>query len=144
MRKWSIVLLVSITVLFAGAGVLLSADDEPDGLPDISGTWVGKAKIKGYDMTGDGDHEKMKVPVTIEILQEGNEIHAQITPEDGSPFEMEGLIGDGHFWLASVEDGEVALWVGHVKSKGKKIKGTFLSGEDDYVFEMGIQLKRPK
>jgi len=146
MRNGFIALLVVSFSLSVGVGVLLSdIQPGPDGLPDISGTWVGKVKIKGFDMTGYGDHEKVTMAVTFEIDQEGEEIDALVTPDDGTdPFEMEGLIGDGHLWLASLGDGGIALMIGHVKNKGKKIKAVFLSGEDDYVFEMKVNLKRPK
>ena len=50
MHKRAILLLVVPVVLVAGAGVLLSQGvPNTDGLPDISGDWVGKAAFKGFE-----------------------------------------------------------------------------------------------
>jgi len=145
MRFKVIGLLVVPFVLAAGAGILLSQGmDEPDGLPDISGDWVGKAKYKDYGMTGNDEGDKGAVPLEVEVEQEGPEILLGITPEGDSTFTMSGLIGDGHFFAWSDSEEEIAFMIGHVKKKGKQIKGTFLSGQYDRCTEVKISLKRPK
>ncbi|MEN8150638.1 MAG: hypothetical protein ABFS86_12505, partial [Planctomycetota bacterium] len=129
-----------VFALCAGTGALLFA--EPDGQPSLAGDWIGKAKYKGYDMSGEGENEKGKLPIQVEFLQRGSYLYAAIYVEEGPEFELEGQIGGGHFWLfGETEDGPMICF-GHVKSKGRKIKAHLQIAEGGWMSDVVIQLKR--
>ncbi|MEN8150639.1 MAG: hypothetical protein ABFS86_12510 [Planctomycetota bacterium] len=141
MRKMIAATLSIALVLAVGAGVLYSA---PDDLSDIDGMWVGKVKVKAFDMSGEDDDWKGKEPVEVEIDLEGRDIRALIHVEEGPVFDLRGYIGDGHFWMTGETESGPLMWVGHVKAKGRRIVGRLLGGEEQYALEIAVQLKRPK
>ena len=145
MRKSIIAGLVLTITLLAGAGMLYSDTDKPDGLPEIGGNWTGKARVKAWDMTGEGDHYRGREPLEVKVGQEGFSVFFTIFTEDGGePLSMKGVIGDGRFWAYGESESGPLLMVGKVRNKGRKIIASFLGGEGPSALEVKLQLKKDK
>ncbi len=144
-------LLAALALAAGGAASLLAQEggDEADGLPDIGGAWTGTAKVVLYEMSTGGRKEKLKLPVTLAVTQAGADLTIDLTvtdPEEGTiSFHLTGKIGNGHFWAATDGEGEeegALVMTGHVKAKGKKIKGTGIAASDNEVDEIRFSLKK--
>ncbi|MEN8148670.1 MAG: hypothetical protein ABFS86_02535 [Planctomycetota bacterium] len=146
----TIVVLSVLTLLFVGGPHSAGNGVSPDGTPDISGIWVGKLKYANHDQTGTHTKpDKGRQPIELDIGQEGPNILVGVTVTTGDgpiSFDLEGLIGNGHFWVKSTEVGLEMFVVGHVSKNGKKIKATVLGSflADAYVSEVKFTVKRPK
>jgi hypothetical protein len=117
----------------------------PDGLPDVQGDWDAKVKITSFSTETDGGKEKFKVPVQLRFTQKGSALVMTVFPPGEPSFDMEGEIGNGHFWVVGETEGErPRMAVGHVSKNGKKIKATFLEAFNDEVGEIKIAAKRQK
>jgi len=133
---------VSITVLFAaGAAVVAQAA----GLPGRTGAWGGEVRGECVATDPAESNEKIKVRAVMDVAQNGSDLTFNITPEGEAPFVMQGEIGNGHFWVFRTnEEGRPSFIVGHVKGKGKKLKGTMLEAWDDEVSEIKFKAKRAR
>jgi hypothetical protein len=117
----------------------------PDGQPDIQGDWDAKVNIKGFSTETDGGKEKFKIAVPIRFSQNGSQLTMTVFPPGDPSFEMEGEIGNGHFWVVGeTEGGRPRMAVGHISKNEKKIKAVFLEAWDDEVAEIKIAAKRQK
>ena len=146
----AIVALAVLALLLAGGLQSIGNGIVPDGTPDISGPWVGKLKFANNDQSGTYDKpDKGRQPIELDIDQMGPSIQilVTVTTLDGPiSFELEGLVGNGHFWAKSTEIGLEMFVVGHVSKNGKKIKATVLGSilDEAYTIEVKFSVKRPK
>lgn len=133
--------IVVLPLLLLGTAGPIQGD--ADGLPNLTGGWTMIAKVKVYG-TDTGDRtERQKVPVALSISQKGQWVNANVTPFGQPSFSMTGRVGNGHFWVTgTTDDGHARVLVGHVKSKGRKLKGLLLEGWDDEVDEVKFTAKR--
>jgi hypothetical protein len=87
----------------------------------------------------------VKFPVELRFTQNGSELTMTVFPPSDPSFDMEGEIGNGHFWVVGeTEGGRPRMAVGHVSKNGKKVKFTFLEAWNDEVGEIKATAKRQK
>jgi hypothetical protein len=130
----------------------LVAADPPDGRPGMSGGWLGKLKVKSWDLhASDDDQSKARAPVHIQVDQElfGDDVTMTLyVPDEGGSraFGLTGKVGNYRVWAVRREPGEVIMLTGrlipvgsiaaHVLGLGKfKLKGRLLVAEDFTVTE---------
>ncbi|MHC4471669.1 MAG: hypothetical protein ACYS99_11965, partial [Planctomycetota bacterium] len=120
------------------------APPPPDGQPDISGTWIGKLKVKAWDQhASDDDKSRARLPVLIEITQNGEKITLALnffTDVGPRRFVLTGEVGNGHFWASMNEAAGVMMMSGHVKKN--RLKGKAVVAEDFTVVEVKYSVKR--
>lgn len=133
-------LLTIALVILAG---LVVAQDPPDGTPDISGTWLGTMKARSWDQSpSDDDSGKAKVPVRIDVTQNGADVTFRIyieSDEGTREFVLDGQIGQGNAW--AVLGGPDPIMMLSAQLKKNKLKGKVLVYEDFTVAETTFSVK---
>jgi hypothetical protein len=126
-----------VLALAVFAGLLGAQSGPPDGVPDLSGTWTGKLKIRAWDQSpSDDDTSKGNVPVRIDISQNAADITFRIYVEgdEGTrEFVLAGQIGQGNAWAVLEGPDPIMMLSAHLKKN--KLKGTLLVYEDFTVAE---------
>ena len=151
MSRKFVVFGVSVLLLVTAAGAFgLARRGSPNGLPDVSGTWVGNLKFKGFDQTGDFLNAKGKFPVTLSVTQTGATIDVDILGDQTlEGVSLTGEIGNGNFWASGsrVGSGLPTLLSGHVNSNGTSLKAAGITTSADpalyEVVEIKLSAKRP-
>jgi hypothetical protein len=134
-------LAVFLLVGFVGAQGVVPA---PDGMPDISGRWVGQLRVKTWDQHPNADDQgRGKAPIQLDILQNGADVTITLsvpTDEGTRQFVMPGKIGHGVFWGLQNKTREIFMIWGRVR--GKKLKGFLVLIDDFTVAEAKFTVKR--
>jgi len=126
-----------VVILLVFAGLVGAQNGPPDGTPDLTGTWVGSIKAKAWDQHANADDfGKGKVPIRMDITQQGADITFRLIFEDDGEereWEASGQIGNGNAWAITKGPDPIVMLTAHVKKK--KIKGIMVIADDHTVAE---------
>lgn len=142
MKTSAALLAAPALLLAAAAGVLLAQEElNPDGLPDMAGTWEGKIRTREYAQFDGGDSGREAEKIEIEVVQDAEALTATLTyPDDpGAPsLTLYGAVGDGVFWLKGTTTGfghTILVW-GRVRGPDEKLR---MKGEGTAVYEASVE-----
>ncbi len=130
MRRSCLSVLVSACALGMGVGLVTAQGREPNGLPDVSGTYDsgtydGNVKIKFRHMETDGENGKKKEPFTRVLFQRGSAVDGNMIlgePPNEDQLFLSGQVGNGSLFLETIQAKCAITRVGRARGAGDKLK----------------------
>lgn len=126
---WTLVSYIFITAFVT----TLTFGDCP---PDVSGTWEFKIVMTNACCSDSSDNGQSKEKISIEVTQDGDEISATWTDEDGTQETLTGVVNANSVFSKvegidsdNPECGHIVYVVGFIKNKGKQIEA-YVTGAD--------------
>ena len=143
MRRRMIVVFVCALLGFPAIRPALAQESPPDGMPDIHGTWSGKAQAVELHLGGtEKNGETEAYPLTLSVAQSGADITIDVTlMRDEGPlaYRLVGKVGRGRLWGQGTDIGRTGNAL--VIEAGVNAKGTVMKGTELLLFDPPLQVK---